>query len=284
MSLVPGPVRAVQWVGALAAAAGLALGLAGCVHTGGPDMSKAPPKVVNDGRDIKTASDQTEADRRAKVRMELASAYFARGQATDALDEVKQALASKPDNAQAYGLRGLIYASLDDPKTAEESFRRARELAPHDGDLMHNYAWFECQQRRYADADAEFAAALAEPKYEGQSRTLLARGVCQARAGDLGTAEKTLSHAYELDPANPTTAVNLSEVLYKRGEYDRARFYIRRVNVRDELVSAQTLWLAARIEHRLRQDDQVQELGSRLHARFPQASETLAFDRGRFDD
>jgi len=60
--------------------------------------------------------------------------------------------------------------------------------------------------------------------------------------GPLGT----LSRSYELEPANPTTAVNLSEVLYKRGEYERARFYIRRVNTKEELASAQTLWLAVR--------------------------------------
>ena len=39
-----------------------------------------------------------------------------------------------------------------------------------------------------------------------------------------------MSRAYELDPSNPFTATNLSEVLYRRGEYERARFYVRRVN------------------------------------------------------
>ena len=90
--------------------------------------------------------------------------------------------------------------------------------------------------------------------------------------------------ANEPSPANPTTAVNLSEVLYKRGEYERARFYIRRVNTKDELVSAQTLFLAARIERKLGQDAQVQELGAQLRKRFPQAPETLLFEKGKFDE
>ena len=40
--------------------------------------------------DIPTASDLTDVDKLARVRMELASAYFSRGQTETALDEVKQ--------------------------------------------------------------------------------------------------------------------------------------------------------------------------------------------------
>ncbi len=279
MSLVPRLVRSTRWVRAALAVSGLMAGLAGCVTTGGP-----PPRAVNNGKDIATASDQTDADRRLKVRLELASAYFARGQSTDALDEVKQALVASPNNAAAYGLRGLIYAALGDASTADESFRRSLQIAPHDADTLHNYAWFLCQQLRYPDADAEFAQALAEPNYRGAARTLLAQGVCQARAGNLAEAEHTLSRSYELDPASPTTAVNLSEVLYKRGQYERARFYIRRVNTKEDLMSAQTLWLGARIEHKLGQEEQVQEMGAQLHKRFAQAPETLLFEKGRFDE
>ena len=54
-------------------------------------------------------------------------------------------------------------------------------------------------------------------------------------------------------------------------EFERARFYIRRVNTRPELVTAESLWLAARIEHRLGNAPGVQELGRQLRSRFPQA-------------
>ena len=273
-------MRAAVAVGGLLAALA---GLSGCVHEGAP-VPPAGPRNSSDGKDLATASDQTNADRLAKTRMDLAAAYFARGQATDALDEVKLALVARPDNPDGYALRGLIYASLGNATTADESFRKAMELAPHDGNVMHNYAWFLCQQQRFPEADAEFAVALAEPSYKSPDRTQLARGVCQARAGRWSDAEHTLSKAYELDPANPVTAVNLSRVLYKNGQYDRARFYIRRVNTKDEFVSAQTLWLAAQIEHKLNADDQVQDMGAQLHKRFPTAPETSLFDKGRFDE
>jgi len=282
MAVVTGQVHSTRWVRGALVIAGLACGLSACVSTTTTTSGNPGPRSP-DGRDIATASDQTNTDRLVKVRMDLASAYFARNQPKDALDEVKQVLQLRPDSGEAYALRGLIYAQLGEAGTADDSFHKALSLSPHDGDTMHNYGWFLCQQQRFPDADVQFAHAIAEPSYRGQARTLLAQGVCQARAGQLQDAEKTLSRSYELDPANATTAVNLSEVLYRRGEFERARFYIRRVNNKEELQSAQTLWLAAQIERKLGQEEQVQAMGAQLRKRFPQAPETSLFEKGRFE-
>lgn len=230
------------------------------------------------------AGEQGDPDRRAQLRLELAALYFERGQGTTALDEIGRALAARPDLAPAYGLRGLVYASLGEPDLADESFRRALQLAPRDGSTMQNYGWFLCQQRRHADADAMFARALALPQYRDGARTLLAQGVCQARAGQWVEAERTLSHAYELDPSNPVAAYNLADVLLHRGQLERARFYVGRINSVADQVTAQSLWLAARIERQLGNTTALAEHGRRLRERFPDSTETLQYERGRFDD
>jgi type IV pilus assembly protein PilF len=234
--------------------------------------------------EFSTASDQTDLDRRARVRLELASAYFGRGQNDTALDEVKMALQVRPDLPEALNLRGLIYAALERPELAEESFKRALQLNPHDANTAHNLGWFLCQQKRYDEAESNFELALAQPNYRDPQRTLLTQGVCQARNQQLALAERTLLRAFELDAGSPAVAVNLAEVLYKRGDYERARFYIRRVNNVDELVTAQTLWLALRIEHRSGQTAQERSLGSQLINRFPEAPETKLYGKGRFDE
>lgn len=262
-----------------AAAASLAMvlvWLAGCAAGGAASGGDLQQRV--------TASDQTDTDRRSRVRLELASLYFGRGQLETALDEVKLALVANPASVEAYNLRGLIYGSLGDRALAQDSFQRALQINPRDADTLHNSAWFQCQQGRFAEAAAQFQLALAQPQYTGVGRTLLGQGVCEARAGLWLEAERSLSKAYEQDPSNPVTAFNLSEVLLKRGELERARFYVRRVNAVPELVSAQTLWLAARIERRMDNELEVRELGAQLRARFPQSPEALQFDRGRFND
>ncbi len=253
--------------------------LSGCASRG-PVADE--PAVAT--KDIVTASDESDASKRARIRMELASGYFGRGQMTTALDQVKLAIQADPTLVEAYNLRGLVYANLNEDKLAEESFRRAMQLNGRDVDTLQNFGYYLCQKQRYAEANAVFDQALAVPQYREPSRTLLTKGVCQARAGQLDDSEATLVKAYALDPGNPSIAVNLSEVLYRRGDYERARFYIRRVNAVPTLTGSQTLWLAARIEQRLGNRSGVQALGDQLRKRFPDSLETSSFERGRFDE
>jgi type IV pilus assembly protein PilF len=237
-----------------------------------------------DTKDLVTASDESDGSKRARVRMELASGYFERGQMTTALDQVKLAIVADPSFSEAFNLRGLIYANLGDERLAEESFRRALQLNPRDADTMQNFGYFLCQKKRYPEATALFDQALAKPQYRDAARTLLTKGVCLAVAGQLLEAEASLQRAYELEPTNPAVAVNLSEVLYKRGDYERARFYVRRVNAVPAVANAQTLWLAARIENGIGNRPGVQELGDQLQQRFPDSREFASFQRGNFDE
>jgi type IV pilus assembly protein PilF len=239
---------------------------------------------AGDTKDRITASDTPESARRANVRLQLASAYFADGQLTTALDEIKQAIALDPRSSEAFNLRGLIYAALGDNALAEDSFRRALQLDSRSADTMHNYGWYLCLQRRFGEADAMFAQALAQPQYGGAPRTMLAQGICQARDGQLQEAERTLQRAYALEPSNPAIGFNLSDVLYRRGEYERARFYIRRVNAVADQANAQTFWLAVRIEARSGNAQVANELGQQLRSRFPKSPEAAAFEQRRFDD
>lgn len=269
-------MSAGAWARLAPVVAALALSAA-CTTTSTTSTSAAPPV----GR---TTSDEPDPQRRAQARLELAAAYYGRNQLQTALEQVRLALAVDPTYGDAYSLRGLIYAALGDPGLAEESFRRAMQINPRDADAMHNLGWTFCQQQRYAEAHDWFVRANAVPQYRGQMRTLLAMGVCQARSGDLAAAEASLVRAYEFEPGNPVTATNLSEVLYRRGDYERARFYIRRVNAMREVANAQTLWLAARIENRIGNRQGTENFGNQLRSRFPDSREAADYARGNFDD
>jgi type IV pilus assembly protein PilF len=228
--------------------------------------------------------DESDNRRRANVRLQLAAAYFGDAQYKTALEEVKRAIEAEPKMAEAYSLRGLIYAALGEDGPAEDSFKRALELAPRDGDTMHNYGWYLCLQKRYGEAQAQFADALAQPRYRDVARTLFAQGVCQSRAGQLADAERTLQRAFALDPGNIAIALNLAEVLFQRGEYERARFYIRRVNTPPQVPTAQSLWLAARIEARAGNAGAANEIGQQLVSRFPKSTEAADYQLGKLRD
>ncbi len=180
------------------------VGVTGCATPGGSAGSGFSQEVI-------TPSDEPEARRRARIRLELAVNYFEMGKATVALDEVKQSLVNDPTYADAYNLRGLIYMRLNDMAQAEDSFRRALSLRPLDPNVLHNHAWLLCQQQKYAEAEKQFALVLANPTYVARSKTLMAQGLCQARAGDNTVAEQTLLRAYELDAGNPMVGYTLAD-------------------------------------------------------------------------
>jgi type IV pilus assembly protein PilF len=234
-------------------------------------------------RDIVTESDEPDARRRARIRMELAIGYFEQGQTNVALDELKQVIASDPTFPDAYNLRGLIYMRLNDMGQAEDSFRRAVALNPRDANVQHNYGWLLCQQGRYDESQRAFDVAMANPLYAGRAKTLMAQGVCQAKAGRTDEAERSLARSYELDAGNPVTGYNLASLLYRRGDYTRAQFYIRRLN-NSELANAETLWLGIKVERRLNDQVAMRQLGEQLRKRFSQSREATAFERGAFDD
>lgn len=256
--------------------------LAGCVSTRTTTTSLADTSSGK-GVDIVTESDESSRQRRARLRMELASGYFEQGQTNVALDEVKQALVADPNNADAYNLRGLVYMRLDDAGMAEDSFRRSIAINPRDPNTRHNYGWLLCQQNRFGDAAAQFTEALAVPSYADRAKTLMTQGVCELKAGLRPQAERSLLQAYEIDAGNPVVGFNLASVLAQREEWSRAQFYIRRVN-NSPSASAETLWLGVKIERKLNNREAMAQLGGQLQRRFPQSREASAYERGNFND
>lgn len=255
----------------------LLAGLGGCASQ--PAASNDPIVAETPGG----ASDEGEARRRARIRLELASNYFDEGKTTVALDEVRQVLAADPGFAEAYNLRGLIYMRLNDERQAEEGFKRALALSPRDPNILHNYGWLLCQRKRYSEADDLFNQALQSPLYGEKAKTYMAQGLCQARAGRKGEAERSLARSYELDAGNPITGYNLAALLFQRGELVRAQFYIRRLN-NSEYANSESLWLGIRVEHRMGDRVAMLQLVDQLKKRFPQARELSSYERGAFDE
>src|SRR5262249_22860221 len=198
-------------------------------------------------------------------------------------DEVKQSIAIDPTFGDAYNLRGLIYMRLGDNHQAEESFRRAIAINPRDANAHHNYGWMQCQLGRYPEATRSFEQAMASPLYPDRAKTLMALGLCQARAGQREEAERSLSRSYELDAGNPITGYNLARLLYMRGDYSRAQFYIRRLN-NSELANAESLWLGIKVENRMNDNVAMGQLSEQLRKRYPQSRERQALDRKAFDE
>ena len=233
--------------------------------------------------DIQTTSDEPESRRRARIRLELAVGYYNNGQTTIALDEIKQSIGVDPTLFESHNLRGLIYMRLNDVPLAEESFKKALSLNPKAATVQHNYGWMLCKQGRMAEADKMFLAALDNPLYNDRAKTFMTQGLCQFETGQRKSAETSLLRSYEIDPSNPIVAYHLAMIFFQNNEFPRAQSYVRRLN-NGELANAESLWLGMKIERGLDNRDAVAQLGAQLKKRFPNAKETISFERGAFND
>lgn len=224
-----------------------------------------------------------DSHRRAQIRLELAANYFQAGRLDVATEEVGQALAANPNYADAYGLLGLILMQNRDWAKADVAMRKAIDLNPQDGNQIHNYGWLLCQQKNFEAAQQWFDKALQQPAYREQAKTLLAKGMCYQQAGQLDQAYQAMFKAYEMDIGNPSTAYNLANLLWEKGDSQKAQFYIRRLN-NTQQASAESLWLGIKIDRSLREDIGVRQLADQLQRRFPLSRQWLAYERGAFNE
>jgi type IV pilus assembly protein PilF len=255
----------------------LAAALAGCAGGGA---------VKGNTQELKTASDQTPVEKRASIRLQLAVGYFQDGKLEVALDEVKQAIAINPDYADAYGVRALIYSQMGELALADENYQRALKLAPNNPELANNYGSYLCQHGKEAQGIALFESALKNPAYQSPVKALLNAGSCSLQMKKLDAAERYLLDALRYEPDHPGTNANLARVYYERRDYQRAGFFINRVKASAKLdeLSAETLWLAVRIDRRLGDKTSEATMGTLLRRHHPGSQEYAAFHRGAFDE
>jgi type IV pilus assembly protein PilF len=237
--------------------------------------------------ELKTASDETASEKRAQIRLQLAVGYYQNRKYEIALDEVKQAIAAAPDLADAYGVRALIYTAMGENALADENYRYALRLAPHNPDLANNYGLFLCDAgARPAEAMRYFDAALANRTYASPVKAMVNAGNCSLKMKNIDAAERYLLDALRQDPELPALQVSLARVYFERRDYPRAGFFINRLTEAAKLdtLSADVLWLAIRVRHMLGDRTTEATLAAQLRKRFPGSTEYAAFERGAFSE
>ena len=252
--------------------------VAGCAAPGGPGADGGGPGV-DTGTIVGEVGDPKN---RAKLHTELAAAYYARGNMGVALEALRIAVEADSTYAPAHGMLGVVYHELREQALAQASFERALKLAPNDPDINHNYGWFLCESGREKQAIAYFLQAVRNPLYPMPWRSYSAAGQCSMRMNDLKQAEGFLERALKLDPNDPGALLSMGQVRYRQGNMDAARRYVTQYN---KLVapSAESLWLALRVERKLGQRAAEMSFANQLRRRFPGSPEYQALQRGQFD-
>ena len=248
------------------AAVSLGVLLAGCASTIGKDRAATA--------------------QRAALRLQLASAYYEQGQLAIALDESEQALQLAPGDAQAHGMRALILAALRQPEPAEKDFLYALRLAPHNPELSNNYGQFLCQTGRAAQSLAYFDAALQNAAYGTPELALHNAGACSLALKDYPRAAAYWGKAERIAPGKAWTYAGLARAYYEQRDYRQAAAYLQRLDAVATMESqtADVLWLAIKVQHKLGDAGAEAGLVTQLRRQHSGSPEYAAYQSGAFDE
>jgi type IV pilus assembly protein PilF len=256
----------------------LVLVLAGCASGGGAGPDN-PVDAASEGQQIAEMGSPRD---RARIHTELAAAYYELGNMGVALEEARMALAADENYAPAYNVLGLVHMDLKEMSQAESNFNRALRIAPNDPDANHNYGWFLCQGGREDQGVKFFLAAVRNPLYTSPQKSYTLAGICAMRRNGHQEAVEYLERALRLDPNYLGAVLPLAEARYQRGELEMARTLVGRYN-RAVNPTAESLWLALRIERRLGDKSAENGFAEQLRRRFSGSPEFQSLQKGQYE-
>jgi type IV pilus assembly protein PilF len=219
---------------------------------------------------------------RARIHTDLAAAYYERGNLAVSLEELRIAISADPGYASAYNVLGLVHADLREYDQAQASFERALKISPTDADTNHNYAWFLCQTDREEQSLRYFLAAVRNPLYATPQKSYFLAATCAARKNKNQESQDYFERAIKLDPNYASAILGLAQLKYRRGDLSDSRSLIVRYNRLVE-PTAESLWLALRIERKLGDKSAESSFAQQLRRQFSGTPEFQQLVKGQFD-
>jgi type IV pilus assembly protein PilF len=241
--------------------------LAGCASSGGG--SAGTPQM-----------DKTRAQASARIHTELAASYYEREQYAIALQEIGVALQADASFPTAYTVRAMVRMALREDDQAEADFRHSLDLDNANSETHNNYGWFLCQRGRTKESLGQFQDALKNPLYTTPEMAYVNLGLCSKKAGLMKEAEINLQRALIVRPGMPEALYGLADWSYDRGDFAGAKSYFLRFSQVSGELNAEQLWLAVRIERKMRDRNSEASYALQLHKRFPTSRETQLLSQG----
>ena len=250
--------------------------VAGCVsapNTAEPEQSASAVSIVGESGDPRN---------RARAHTELAALYYGRGSMGVAMEELRTAIAADQTYAPAHSMLGLVYMDLKEIQLAQQSFNRALSHAPTDPDINHNYGWFLCQTGKDTESIRYFLQAIRNPYYTTPWKSYSAAGQCALKKDNIKDAAEYFERTLKLNPDEPVALLNLGDILYRTGKLVEARRLVADFNKLVE-PTAESLWLALRIERKLGERVAENSFANQLRRRYPDSREYRQLQRADYE-
>jgi type IV pilus assembly protein PilF len=159
----------------------------------------------------------------AVYNVQLGVAYMNQGNLELAKDKLDRALTQDPDSADVHSARATLYARLKQRDKADEEFRTALRIAPHDPRMVNNYAVYLCENGRNDEGVKRFLEAARNPLYPTPEAAYTNAGVCLRAAKRDDEARVNFTHALQLKPNFAEAEFQLANLQFEHGELAPAR-------------------------------------------------------------
>ncbi len=159
----------------------------------------------------------------AAYNVQLGIAYLHQGDIAVAKDKLDRALAEDPGSADVHSARAMLFGRMHDPARADAEFRTSLRLAPHDPDVVNNYAVYLCQNGRTDEGVRRFEEAAHNALYRTPEAAYTNAGVCLRAAKRDDEARADFGRALRIRPNFAEAAYQLTELQFQHGELAPAR-------------------------------------------------------------
>src|SRR5208282_2338614 len=149
--------------------------------------------------------------------------YLNQGDLNLAKLKLDRALQEDPGNANVHSARAMLFERMNLPAKADEEFRTALKLAPHDPDVINNYAVYLCQSGRTDDGVKHFLEAAHDALYRTPQSAYTNAGVCLRAAKRDDEARLDFNAAVQLRPNDAEAAFQLAALDFDHGQLAAAR-------------------------------------------------------------
>jgi type IV pilus assembly protein PilF len=159
----------------------------------------------------------------AAYNVQLGVAYLHQGEIALAKDKLDRALAEAPNSPDVHSARAMLFDRMAQPSKADSEYRTALRLAPHDPDVVNNYAVYLCQHGRTEEGVLHFEEAAHNALYRTPEAAFTNAGVCLRAAKRDEEARAHFGRALQIRPNFAEAAYQLTELQFQHGELAPAR-------------------------------------------------------------
>lgn len=150
----------------------------------------------------------------------LAKIYMAQGKKAEALEMFESLESAKGDKSDYWYNLGVLRASSNDAKGAEEAYRKAISLNANDKDAINNLGIMLFKAGRYEDALPFFQRLY---KMSPTPSATLNYAACCHQVGDLKGAVGLWKQYLAKNPSRGDVRVEMANAMWQMGEKDAAR-------------------------------------------------------------